>query len=593
MNRIAPSIAIILTITCLSVFTARAARVDSLDIVSSSMNKTYKAAVVLHPANAPAHAPGSDLFAQHSKGVIVGPTAFVSRVYPGTTRNYWVYVPSQYDPSEAACVMVVQDGLSRAQGWKLPQVMDSLIAAKRIPVMLGIFVDPGIVTGSREGAYPRYNRSLEYDAMGDRYASFLITELMPEIQRTYNIKTDPDSRGIAGASSGAICAFNVAWERPDQFRRVLSTIGTYVGLRGADEFVTLIRKTESKPIRVFLEDGSSDLNIYAGDWWSANLSMLSALTYAGYEVEHRWGSGGHDSKHAATVMAEAMEWLWKDYPTPVTTHKGVKPRLDLLLEDESWTEIPLDGHGAGRLTVASDGSLYFTENSVAYRVNKQQRIEKADLPTVDLLAGSSSGWYGWVKSSRRLVAIDTTAKMSTIARNIDAGYLCAAPNGLYVADHRTRRIGFYDAAKKTMRYFRTTFTPGAMSVSAEKTFLNVASKDTPFGHSLKINTDGSLSDEQPYVHYHVPYGQTLPETGGMDVDRDNVVYTATAMGIQVSDQLGRVNFIFSKPGATTTDVKLSGNLLYVVADNKLFVRKINAKGLGSFEAPSTPPKPQL
>ena len=184
--------------------------------------------------------------------------------------------------------------------------------------------------------YPRYNRSFEYDALGDRYSRFLLEELLPEVSQSYNISADPNDRSIAGASSGAICAFNVAWERPDQFRRVLSTIGTYVGLRGGDEVATLVRKTEAKPLRVFLQDGTQDLNIYAGDWWMANQNMLSALTWAGYEVNHAWGEGGgHDSKHAITILADALTWLWKDYSASVQTHKSMNQRINLLLEGEA------------------------------------------------------------------------------------------------------------------------------------------------------------------------------------------------------------------------------------------------------------------
>src|SRR5690606_18553085 len=152
----------------------------------------------------------------------------------------------------------------------------------------GIFIDHGKVPAEGADNYPRYNRSYEYDALGDRYARFLLEEILPEVKKSYNLSDKPDDRSIAGASSEAICAFNAAWERPDAFRRVLSTIGTYVGLRGGDEFATLVRKSEPKPLRVFLEDGNTDLNIYAGDWWVANQDMLSSLSWAGYEVEHIW-----------------------------------------------------------------------------------------------------------------------------------------------------------------------------------------------------------------------------------------------------------------------------------------------------------------
>jgi len=531
--------------------------------------------------------------AQTPAGDIVGPIQLTSHVYPGTVRNYWVYVPKQYQASSPACLLVVQDGLGRATGWRLPQVMDSLIAAHRIPVMIGVFVDPGSVPAAQEGAFPRYNRSLEYDGLGDRYATFLINELMPAVEKSYSIRKDPDSRAIAGASSGAICAFNVAWERPDQFRRVLSTIGTYVGLRGGEAFTTLVRKTEAKPIRVFLEDGNNDLNIYAGDWWTANQAMLSALSYAGYEVNHSWGSGGHESKHAASIMGEAIDWLWRDYPTAVTTHKGIKPRMDLLVDNESWTEIELKGQHVSQFTAGRDGQLFFIDKGSVYRIDQQQKIEKLNTAGLDLIGAGPTELYGWTKASRKIVAIDRAGKITTLVNHCDADHLLVASKGLYFSDTRKQQIGFYDFTHNTVRYFATDFLPGAMALSAEKTFLNVASKESPFGHSFKVNIDGSLQDDQAYVHYHVGYGELSPKVSGMDVDVNNVLYSASTLGVQVSDQLGRVNFIFSKPAKTTDDVRLLGDRLYSSGDGRLFVRKIGAQGTLSFDAPVTPSKPQM
>ena len=213
------------------------------------------------------------------KGEIKGPFEWKSNIFPGTVRNYWVYVPAQYDASQPTPVFVLQDGLNHAKGWNVPTTLDNLIHKGKVPVQIGIFVDHGIVPAPNKHAQPRFNRSFEYDAMGDRYARFLLEEILPEVAKDYNLSDDPNDRCIGGASSGAICAFNAAWERPDAFRRVFSSVGTFVDLRGGGEFPTLIRKYEPKPIRVFLQDGSNDLNLYAGSWWIANQSMLSALDY--------------------------------------------------------------------------------------------------------------------------------------------------------------------------------------------------------------------------------------------------------------------------------------------------------------------------
>jgi len=222
-----------------------------------------------------------------------------SKIFPGTVRDYWVYVPKQYDGKTPACLWVNQDG-PQYGAIKLNKErtasagagrFDELIESKDMPITIGVFVTPGVVPAATPNALPRFNRSLEYDGLGDAYARFLIEELLPAVEklktedgRAIKLSTKPEDRAIAGASSGAICAFTAAWERPDSFGRVFSTIGTYVGLRGGNDYPTLIRKTEPKPIRIFLEDGETDLNIYGGDWWMANQEMERALKFAGYEV---------------------------------------------------------------------------------------------------------------------------------------------------------------------------------------------------------------------------------------------------------------------------------------------------------------------
>ena len=274
------------------------------------------------------------------KGVVTKYLFDASKIFPGTVRDYWVYVPAQYDPARPACLFVCQDGIQ----YNAPAVFDQLIHEKKIPVTIGVFVMHGRVKALAPSALDRFNRSFEYDGLGDDYARFLIDELLPEVERKttsdgrpIRFSHDGNDRCIAGNSSGAICAFTAAWERPDAFRRVFSAIGTYVGLRGGNRYPTLIRKVEPKPLRVFLQDGSNDLNIYGGDWWMANQEMERALTFAGYEVNHVWGTGGHDSKQATSVFPEAMCWLWKDWPEPVKAGLGSQQMKDLLIPGEGWT----------------------------------------------------------------------------------------------------------------------------------------------------------------------------------------------------------------------------------------------------------------
>jgi enterochelin esterase-like enzyme/sugar lactone lactonase YvrE len=533
------------------------------------------------------------------EGEIRGPFVWKSKIYPGTVRNYWIYVPKQYDSNRPACLMVVQDGLSRATGWKLPRTLDSLINQKAIPVMIGVFVDHGTVPATGVDNYPRYNRCFEYDALGDRYANFLLEELLPEVQRSFSLSKDPNDRSIAGASSGAICAFNVAWERPDQFRRVLSTIGTYVGLRGGDEFATLVRKTEPKPIRVFLEDGTKDLNIYGGDWWVANQDMLSALTWSGYEVNHAWGEGGgHDSKHASAIMADALVWLWKDYPTPVQAHKSMNDRVQLLLDGEEWNEIKLTDKKAVKLAVNKDGDVFFGDKQVVYKADPTGNIAVyAKLKSeVGALAFDKDGkLYGSDMREHKILAIDNGVSKDVI-KNVDASFMTITNKGIYFTEALKNRIGYLDLSTSKVHYFNVPYRPTGISISAEQTFLNVGYADYLFGYSYGIGEDGLLSNEQPYIHYHIPYGELTADVKGMAADSQNLLYSATSMGVQVSDQLGRINFIFAKPSGAVEDVKLAGrdfNILYITCNGRLFTRKINAKGILSSLPPVKPPKPGL
>lgn len=245
-------------------------------------------------------------------GTLTAYSDWRSAVYPGTTRDWWVYVPAQYRAEEPACAMVFQDGAGHKDF--VPTVFDNLIAKGEMPVTVGVFVDPGVFAdGTR-------NRSAEYDTLSDQYSRFLLEEILPEVERTARLRHDPQSRAISGLSSGGICAFTVAWERPDAFHKVLSWIGSFTniargasGRDGGHNYPALVRGTAPKPIRVFLQDGQNDLNHAAGDWWLANQEMASALTFAGYDHAVAWGRGFHSAKHGRAILPDSLRWLWRGW----------------------------------------------------------------------------------------------------------------------------------------------------------------------------------------------------------------------------------------------------------------------------------------
>jgi enterochelin esterase-like enzyme len=239
-----------------------------------------------------------------------------SKIYPGTSRDWWVYVPAQCKAETPAHVMVFCDGggFVKADGqFRVPVVFDNLIAKGEMPVTIGIFINPGIFpnTDPASKAKPRSNRSFEYDSLGDLHARFLLEEILPEVAKSYNLTQDPEARAICGNSSGGICAFTVAWERPDAFRKVVSHIGSFTNIRGGHVYAALVRKTEKKPLKVFLQDGANDLDNQFGNWPLANQDMAASLKYAGYDYKFVLGEGTHNGKHGASILPDTLRWLWK------------------------------------------------------------------------------------------------------------------------------------------------------------------------------------------------------------------------------------------------------------------------------------------
>jgi enterochelin esterase-like enzyme len=269
------------------------------------------------------HGPDS----QRKEGVPRGTiTDFVwkqSKVFPGTIRHYSVYVPAQYGTNKPAALMVFQDGhtyLKEAGDFRVPVVFDNLIHAKEMPVTIAVFIDPGFkrpeFPPKRDWQPEPENRSFEYDTLSTTYSEFLLTEILPDVRKLYRITDDPEGHAIAGISSGGICAWTVAWERPDQFRKVLSHVGSFTNIRGGHKYPDLIKAADPKPIRVFLQDGANDNRSRRPGWnWViGNMNMAAALEEKDYDYKYVFGEGGHNGNHGGTILPDSLRWLWRDYP---------------------------------------------------------------------------------------------------------------------------------------------------------------------------------------------------------------------------------------------------------------------------------------
>jgi sugar lactone lactonase YvrE/enterochelin esterase-like enzyme len=544
------------------------------------------------------------------KGEVIHFSFDKSKIFPDTTRNCSVYIPKQYDPQKPACVYVNQDGVQ----FNAPAVFDDLINKKEMPVTIGVFVTPGVVKAPNDKALPRFNRSYEYDGLGDAYARFILEELLPEVEtrkatdgREIHLSKDGNDRAIGGSSSGAICAFTAAWERPDAFRRVFSSIGTYVGLRGGNVYPTLIRKLEPKPLRVFLQDGSADLNIYGGDWWMANQEMERSFKFAGYEVNHVWGDGGHNGKQATEVFPDAMRWLWKDYPNPIKVGAGSPQMQEILLPGEGWQLVGEGYKFTEGTTVNAKGEVYFNDvgSSKTYKVGLDGKVELfiAESKKGDGQAfGPDGRLYAVAGGVEQIIAYDEQGKPTVIAEGFRGNDIVVRHDGgVYVThpgwDGKEPSKVWYISSKGEKKVVDTglKFSNG-ITLSPDQSLLYVDDSRTHWVYSYQVHEDGSLSGKQKYYHLHVPDTADDSAADGMRVDRDGRLYVATRMGIQVCDQAGRVNCIIPTPNGKIANLCFGGehfDTLYAACGDKVFKRKLKVKGANAFEAPFKPKAPQL
>ncbi len=547
------------------------------------------------------------------KGEILKFTFDQSKIYPGTWREYWIYVPAQYKPDQPACVYVNQDGIQ----WKAPTVFDNLIHRKEMPVTIGVFVTPGrVLADSATNALHRYNRSFEYDGTNDAYARFILTEILPEVEkqktsdgRAIRLSKNGNDRAIGGSSSGAICAFTAAWEHPEAFSRVFSAIGTYTGLRGGDRYPVLVRKYEPKAIRVFLQDGSNDLNIYAGDWWKANEMMERSLTFAGYEVTHVWGEGGHNGNHGTALFPTAMRWLWKDWPKPVAKGNTKNPFLsDLLIPGEDW-ELVGEGYKFTEGTAANaKGEVFYLDIPVSkgYKVGADGKLTMLNTDTKRASGtcfGPDGKRYTVAGGTKQVLSYDTNEKETIVADSVAGNDLVVADNGniyitvpngsaqpgkLYLIRPGGEKLVVDDGLK----------FPNGVTISPDQSQLFATESASHWVWIYKIKPDGTLTHKQRFGWLHVPDWEENAWSDGLKCDTAGRLFVATRIGIQVLDQLGRVNAIIPAPASNgqTSNLCFGGpefNIMYVSAGDKVFRRKLRTRGANSFNAPIKPTNPRM
>lgn len=466
------------------------------------------------------------------KGYVIDAKIEDSKIYPNTKRDIKVFVPRKYDGETPACLVLGLDG----NLFGAITVIDNLIVTGEMPITIGVFVQPG-VSYDEQGNVVRYNRSNEFDRTDERLATFIEKEVLPLVEtlktpegKSIKISDNPNDRAITGASSSGIGAFTVAWERPDLFSRVYSSVGTFVAMRGGNEYPALVRKYEPKPLRIFLQDGVNDTwNHIFGDWWEQNQLMASALNFAGYEFDYKWDRGTHSIYYGTRAYPDAMRWLWRGWPAKVEVGESMNGMLkSLLVKGEQWREV---------------------------------------VEPVDVFAKNNNEIAKYVKNICSVQALHNGDK--------------------YISNADGEIFFLKNGAKKGVKMETLPFSGEQIAIYPNGKLLIANEKNSNWLISYIIAPDGSLHSGQQFYwlhntdnHNHTPYGNMVFDTLGN-------LYVASAIGIQVCDQNGRVRAILPLPGdgRAVEEIAFVGNKIYAKCGGKIYVRVVAHTGYNSPDAP--------
>ncbi|MEZ6062260.1 MAG: alpha/beta hydrolase-fold protein [Planctomycetaceae bacterium] len=561
--------------------------------------------------------PHADAVPQDSvpKGTVEKQEPFESQIFENTTRDWAIYVPAQYKPDEPAALMVFQDGtgmMNENGRWRVPIVFDNLIARGDMPTTIAVFLNPGHDKSRPRRNGRHSNRGFEYDSLGDRYVRFLLDEVIPEVRTKYNISNDPEMHAIGGSSSGAICAFTAAWERTDFFRKVYSSVGSFTNLRGGNVYPALVRKTEPKPIRVYMADTSGDVDNAFGSWWWANQRMASALQYMGYDVRFDQAEGyAHNADFGGSKFPDAMKWLWrKETHTPVidTTGDlgGDLTLLNLLIPGEGW-QVAADNVGfADALCADRDGNLYFCDMKAPAVV----RINAADGSRTEVCRESVSGLefnpdgsllYACQGSKKRVISIDpSNGEVKTVAEDVQPNDLAVTKDGFILFTQTgTSQVVRINPENGEVTPVDTGITrPNGIALSNDGGTLAVSDYGGTYTWTFRVNPGGVLDAKMPTMPMRLPIDQDgdfqfnepppyvpVARGDGMAVDKAGRYYVTSDVGIQIFDPTGRPCGVLPKvdkdqPLVTCMLAGTDHSTLYVAHGTTIYSRNLTVESPG-------------
>jgi enterochelin esterase family protein len=546
-------------------------------------------------------------------GTVEDQAVWESKIFPGTTRDWSIYVPAQYKPETPAALMVFQDGRGYRDTkgrWRVPVVFDNLIARGDMPVTIAVFINPGAFGPEpgvplAPGAKPRSNRSFEYDSLGDRYAKFLLEEILPEVEKRYTLSKDPEQRAICGASSGGICAFTAAWEHPESFRKVLSTIGSFTNIRGGNVYPSLIRKTEQKPLRVYLADTSGDVDNQFGSWPLANKLMAAALKHMGYDTRFDWAEGyAHSSDHGGALFPDALKWLWRSEKHQFASDskgelKGDMTILRQLLPGETWQVVADQLGFADAPCPDAQGNFYFSD----MKAPAVYRVAAADGRKTEVVKESVSGLkfgpdgllYGCQGARNRVISIDPqTGEVKEIASGVKPNDLAVSSDGfIYITETGQQKITRIHSKTGEVAVVDTGIEgPNGIALSSDGGTLAVSDYKGEHVWTFRVNADATLDAKMPTMTLRLPIDpkgefksaepppyQNASKGDGMAVDKSGRYYVTSAVGVQIFDPTGRHCGVLAKPNEAKplTSCTLAGanhEYLYVTNGDTVFRRRL-------------------
>jgi gluconolactonase len=521
-----------------------------------------------------------------------------SAIFPGTQRNCVVYIPAQYDGSKPACVYVEQDGYNP----EYRVMLDQLIASKDIPVTVGIFIWPGDVHAPAGSTGVRRNRSFEYDGVSDNYVRFLTEEALPYVAKTFNLNlsTSGNDRCIAGASSGGISAFNAAWQRPDQFARVYACSGSFTAFRGGNEFPTLVRKTEAKPIRVYLTTATEDMENCAGDWYLIDQEMDKALRFSGYDYSYQVVEGGHTAGWIEH-FPDAMRFIWKDWPAAIPEGTSAPRVRDVITDTDKW-EMAANGYQDARSPACnSKGEIFFVDAAA----NKIHRIGLDGKPSVflddaahanGLSIGPKDELYTVSKTTGNVMSYDASGQGHAIASGLPGQYVLARPDGgLYVTTAETKpgdgsQVWFLKDGAKTQVDSGLKSATG-LAYRPDQWLLSVADGRSKWVYSYQIANDGSLTSKERFFCLQVPDWEDDAGAESVCYAQEGQMLVGTRSGVQICADDGPTQVILPVPDRSrVVGVALGGpdmHTLFAFCGGKIWKRVVKIHAIGAF-SPAVP-----